>query len=121
MKKLVTAFFLFPTFLSAQLRITPVVPKETDTEINTFTEGRNIHVVYFDSSAKKRNELYVFLPGTNGNGFGAAEANKTAAGLGYHVISLQYPDDAALAMYRNSNDPQVYSKGREEIITGNDV
>lgn len=104
-----------------QLRITPVSPNQTDAQINTFTTDRKMHVVYFDPLAVKRNELFLFLPGTNGTGFGAPELNKTAALLGYHVLSLMYPDSIALARYRELNNPEMYAQGREEIITGNDV
>jgi len=112
---------LTPLLVFSQVRITAVIPQDTDPEINTFTSGNQKHVVYYDPSVNKRNQLYIFLPGTNGTGFGAAKINQLAAKEGYHVISLMYPDDAALAKYSRTNDPEVYSKGREEIITGKDV
>jgi hypothetical protein len=122
MKCLHIFLFLFsPIVLFAQLRTTTVIPNATDPQINTFTYGNKVHVVYYDSSAKKRNQLYIFLPGTNGTGFSGEKVNKIAAQSGYHVISLQYPDSIALNIYRDVNDSTTYSKGREETFSGENV
>jgi len=50
--------------------------------------------------------LLLFLPGTNGHPQEDFPLAETASELGYHVISLMYPDTiAAQQICRDSSDP----------------
>lgn len=105
----------------AQVNIIKISPGITDTAIHAFTGTGYEHYVYVDPSAVQRHQLLVFLPGTNGMGGGGGRFNQLAASLGYHVISLMYPDDFSLSRYQFSADTGNYARGRNEIITGNNT
>lgn len=96
----------------------PVKPSVTEAAITAFNDP---HLVYFNRDVKPRNELLVFLPGTNGKPGGTNLFCQTAADLGYHTLSLSYPTDTAAAAVRNSKDPQAFEKFRLEIIEGRDL
>src|SRR3982751_6598308 len=107
---------------TAQLRTYVILPSITDRAIGTYTSTGDEHYVYLNDSAKKLNKLFVFLPGTNGRGKNAKLVVPFAASLGYHAISLTYSSDLALAMIcKNNADSNCFSKGRQEIIFGEDV
>jgi hypothetical protein len=107
---------------TAQLRTYPILPSLTDRAIGTYTSTGDEHYVYLDDLVKKLNKLFVFLPGTNGRGKNAKFVVPFAASLGYHAISLTYSSDLALAMIcKNNNDSNCFSKGRQEIVFGDDV
>ncbi len=75
-----------------QETVTPieVLPSETDPAIKAFNFP---HLVYLNPTAKKRNKLVIFLPGTNGKPGGTDAFCQTAADLGYDVLALAYPTD----------------------------
>jgi hypothetical protein len=107
---------------TAQLRTYTILPSLTDSSIDSYTGTGDEHYVYLNDSVKKLNKLFVFLPGTNGRGKNAKFVVPFAASLGYHAISLTYCSDLALAMIcKNNADGNCFSKGRQEIIFGDDV
>lgn len=95
-----------------------VLPSATDSEINTFD---TVHGVYFNSSAKSKNKLVVFIPGTNGNGMGAKLFSQVAANEGFHIISLSYPSSVAATICKPQNDENCFENFRLEIIEGKDL
>lgn len=97
---------------------TSVLPSETDKAINTFDDP---HSVYYDAEPKKRGELLVFIPGTNGKTLGTKLFCRLAVSLGYHVISLMYPDDKSATAVKSSSDKDAFTKFRKEIIYGGDL
>ena len=96
----------------------PVRPSDTDPAITKFNDP---HLVYHNSAVKKRNELLVFLPGTNGRPGGTGLFCQTGADLGYHVLALAYSTDVAAATVRDEPDRQAFEKFRTEIIEGRDL
>jgi hypothetical protein len=96
----------------------PVKPSETDPAIKQFDDP---HLIYFNAAAKPRNQLFVFLPGTNGKPGGTNLLCQTAADLGYHTIALAYPTDMSATAVRNDPDPKAFENFRLEIIEGRDV
>ncbi len=94
-----------------------VLPSETDVRI---TEFNSPHLAWLPDGAA-RNQLLVFLPGTGGvpeKGLFQAFTT-TAAALGYHVVTLEYPDNIAAQTHcGQSDDPEAYLKFRNAIITG---
>ncbi len=91
-----------------------VLPSATDREITTFDEP---HLCWLPTAAP-RNQLVVFIPGTNGAPRSRFPYLETAAGLGYHVISLMYPDSIAAQSLMNDPNPQAYVQFRTAIIQG---
>lgn len=96
----------------------PVRASATDAAITAF-DGP--HLVYFNRTAKPRNELLIFLPGTNGKPGGTDLFCQTAADLGYHTLALAYPTDVPATSVRNRPDPKAFENFRLEIIEGRDL
>ncbi len=93
-------------------------PSDTDSAIATFNDP---HLVYFNAKAKPRNELLIFLPGTNGKPGGTNLFCQTAADLGYHTLALAYPTDVPAAAMRFNKDPKGFENFRLELIEGRDL
>ncbi|CAM6003823.1 unnamed protein product [Sphagnum balticum] len=97
--------------------VTSTLPSDTDPGITQFNDPHLSWLPY----TKPRNELLVFVLGTNGKPR-RLPFLETAAQLGYHVISLMYPCDvAAQQVCPNSDDPNAYMNFRLEIIQGQDL
>ena len=95
-----------------------VLPSKTDPAITAFDSP---HLVYLNPTAKKRNKLVIFLPGTNGKPGGTDRFCQTAADLGYDVLALAYPTDIPATKVRGSTDLEAFEKFRREIIEGKDL
>lgn len=94
-----------------------IKPSDTDARIHAFDDP---HMVWLPQG-QKRDQLLVFLPGTGGQPKERFPFAVTAAVLGYHVISLMYPDTvAAQQVCANSTDPEAHMHFRKAIIQGGD-
>lgn len=94
---------------------TATLPSATDPQIKTFDIA---HLSWLPQT-KSRNQLVLFLPGTNGVPRSDFGFTKTAAALGFHTIFLMYPDGiAAQQCCVNRDDPDAYIKFRTAIIEG---
>ena len=125
------SFLLFATGAGAEVTSFPVLPSATDPAIKTFDYAhwiyvnRDILVEHKAGLAPDRHELYLFLPGTHEKGKprgagsqGPGAFCSLAADLGYHVISLTYPDDIPASICRNDRDPKAFEDFRLAIIQG---
>jgi hypothetical protein len=100
-----------------------VTPSATDPEIQTFDYP---HAVYFPAAARLRNQLLLFIPGTqprdkkgDAEKPGAIRFCKNAALAGYHVVYLMYPNDLAAAeACANKPDRDAFSLFRWALIEG---
>ncbi len=96
-----------------------VPPVATDAAI---ARSNAPHRVHFDPAAPRRNQLLVFLPGTDGRNDGPPRAfSTTAAELGYHVIDLAYPNYISATVCWRDSDPACFENFRREIIEGRDT
>jgi len=96
---------------------TASLPAQTDQRIDSFNEP---HMSWVPAK-QPRGQLLVFLPGTGGQPKSHFPFASTASDLGYHVISLMYPDSVAAQQdCMNSSDPDAYMKFRLAIISGGD-
>jgi hypothetical protein len=114
---LVCAYFLHAQSYQA------ILPNATDAAIDSYTSAANneYHTVYFQEGSKKKNLLFVFLPGTGGIPAGYDSICATAANLGYHAIGLMYPNTPAIGTLCQPNkDSLCFEKTRLEIIDGKD-
>lgn len=116
-----TALIVLASVLTCQGELSSpykVQPSLTDKAIKEFDDP---HLVYFNKSVKPRNELLIFLPGTNGKPGGTNLFCQTAADLGYHTVAIAYPTDIPAARVRDEKDPDAFEKFRLEIIEGRDL
>ncbi|MFI5387714.1 MAG: BPSS1187 family protein [Fimbriimonadales bacterium] len=95
-----------------------VRPSETDPAINTFDSP---HSIFVDPDAKSRDELLVFLPGTNGKTRNTDSFCDTAAERGYMVINLMYPDSIPAAIVAKSKDRDDFLDFRLTVIEGKNL
>ncbi len=94
---------------------TATLPSDTDSRITTFNAPHMSRV----PTSTPRNQLLLFLPGTGGKPREHFAFTKIAAALGYHSISLMYPDNlASQTKCSQSADPHAYIKFRLAIIQG---
>jgi len=124
MKYLLTLIFIFvccvsavgPVYAQRQTYLIP--PKDTDLQIDTAQEP---HYVALNKSAPRKNQLFLFLPGSNARPQQYTVLSDTAADLGFHVINLRYQNDKALVrVCGNDPDLDCHEKVRMEIIDGTD-
>jgi hypothetical protein len=97
-----------------------IIPPRTPTQIDTDPQS---HYVALNKSMPSKNQLFLFFPGTGGTPFFQQQLNNTAAELGFHVISLNYPNDQAVngdLCVGASADLDCYAKVRLEIKDGVD-
>lgn len=94
-----------------------VLPHETDPAIRRFDQP---YRMFLDASVAPRGQLLVFLPGTGATTDGQDEFGRTAAGVGYHVIYLMYPNDVPAAVCQDDVDENSFENFRREIIAGGD-
>ena len=82
-----------------------VLPSDTDPGIHEFNSQ---HLIFVDPAAKSRDQLLVFLPGTNGKPGNTDAFCETAAEAGYMVIDLMYPDSLPAADLNRSSNPDDF-------------
>ncbi len=117
------SLLLFPIIAQAQLLTINVLPSTTDANIDTYTNSTSneYHICYINQSIAPRNELLVFLPGSNGKPNGNDYFDQLAANLGYHVIGLMYPNSPAVgSLCDTSVNADCFTDVRLEIIDGID-
>ena len=105
--------------------VVSILPSVTDPAIKTFDSphaiyiNRKIIVQNEPELPRDRHELLLWLTGTGGKAQGAAVGFcGLAADLGYHVISLMYPDELAATACANDSDPKSFETFRLAIIQG---
>lgn len=97
-----------------------VSPSSTDSNIR---DKGTRHFVYIDTSVRKRNQLFVFLPGTGAPARVYTKILKTAASQGYHAVGLIYENDKAVnydicTPQNVKSDPDCHRNVRLEILDG---
>jgi hypothetical protein len=103
----------------AQRQTLLINPQSTDPEISANLEP---HYVAINRIAPRKNQLFVFLPGTGGLPQYYQLISNRAADLGFHVINLNYPNDEAVRDLCGAPnaDLDCYAKVRLEIKDGTD-
>lgn len=81
----------------------------------------NLHFAYVNPASTPRNRLVLFFPGTGGVAANYRLWVKHAANLGFHAISLTYPNAVAVnALCSNVADSTCHSRARLETFDGQD-
>lgn len=124
MKITCAAAFLLVTLAQAEVTTFPVIPAATDPEIKHFDEphwvyvDRDIVVEHQAGRAQDRHELLLWLTGTGGKGHDAQGLANLAADLGYHVVTLMFPNDIAASACANDGNPKSFEELRMAVIQG---
>lgn len=113
------ALFWAAGSLTAQPIMRKIDPRDTDRAIDEWTED---HLVFIDPAARKKNILFVFLPGTNLGPAGYTTITRFAASRGFHAVALTYANSGTVNRDHcpGSSDPDCHENVRMEIIDGTD-
>ncbi|HEY1686702.1 MAG TPA: hypothetical protein VGG19_18220 [Tepidisphaeraceae bacterium] len=123
--KTALAFLLcFCVFAHGETISFSVKPSTTDPLIKTFDTpswvyiNRDIVIGHDKKLPADRHQLLLWLVGTGGFGHSAQGFANLAADLGYHVITLMYPDNVPAALCAHDDDPESFEKFRMALIEG---
>lgn len=111
---------LQPAFSQTPYGFRQILPAATDPAINGSSDP---HDVYLDSQTPPLNKLLVFFPGTTASGDDYGLFLQTAAGMGYHVIGLDYENEASinLSVCQATRDTTCHRRARYEVWFGEDT
>ena len=118
------ALLLVSSLAGAEVVSLPILPSATDAHIQNLDGShwmyidRDIIVDHKPSLPQDRHELLLWLTGTGGKGHDAQGFANLAAELGYHVLSVMYPDDIPATACANDTDPRSFEDFRMAIIAG---
>ncbi len=127
MKAFCLVMFLLASVASAEVTSVSIKPSLTDPEIKNYDEPHWIYVnrdIVVDRKAdlaQDRHELLLWIPGTGSRGHDAQGLANLAADLGYHVVTLMYPDDTAASACADDGNPKAFEQFRMAIIEGGDA
>lgn len=127
MKPLHAAILLSATWAHAELTSVPVRPSATDPAIKSFDDphwiyvNRDIVVEHQKALSQDRHELLLWLTGTGGRGHDAQGFSTLAADLGYHVVTLMFPDAIPATACASDSNPKAFEDFRMAIIQGGDA
>jgi len=94
-----------------------ILPHETDSLIRKTDEP---HYAFLNTTLPRRNKLLLFLGGTNTSPQYFLEFSKTAAGMGFHVINVQYMNSVTARVCEDVADMKCFNAYHEEVIFGKD-
>lgn len=116
---LLAGLFLLSLKNIAQLSTFYVHPHVIDTN---YVAAQDSHYVAISASAASNNLLLVFIDGSGSNTKDYTDFPKLAASLGYHVVSIAYPNSPTVgSMCDASTDSLCFDKVRQEICYGTPV
>src|SRR5260370_29848450 len=122
MKCIYAATLLLATLAHAEVTTVSILPSASDPAIKTFDNphwiyvNRDIAVEQKSELPKDRHELLLWLTGTGGKGKTAVGFCNLAADLGYHVVTLMYPDDIPATACANDSNPKSFERFRMSVI-----
>jgi len=111
--------FVNPTTTGAGIRDLIAFPPD---QVNPgWATANRDHLVAFDPAARHANRLFVFLAGSGGLPEHYQRIATRAAELGFHAVSLAYPNWPAVAeLLAGETDPLVAGRIRRERLYGVD-
>lgn len=124
MKAIYVASLLSVTLAQAEVTSIPILPSATDPAIKTFNlphyiyVNREIVVEHKQGLPQDRHELLLWITGTGGKGHDAQGLSNLAADLGYHVVTLMFPDDIPASACASDSNPKSFENFRMAIIQG---
>jgi len=79
------------------------------------------HLAVYNTSATPVKKLFLMIPGTAGIATDFRMMDSIIAGMGYHVISLDYKNNVVTTVCTNSKDSMCFDNFRQEIMFGTPV
>lgn len=105
--------------LTAQVKVTTADPGKTMPGIR---QVHGPHLALYDASARHpRRRLILMIEGTGASAGSMRKIDSVFAAMGYHVISLDYPNNVISTICLHSKDTLCADHFRKEIITGDPV
>ena len=106
------------TGIRAQLKVQFISPDATDGGI-TVVHGP--HIALYDPAAPSRHQLLLMIAGTGGAAVYTRRFDSCFAAMGFHVISIDYPNNVISTTCSNSKDSSCFDDFRQEINFGTPV
>ena len=106
------------TGIRAQLKVQFISPDATDGGI-TVVHGP--HIALYDPAAPSRHQLLLMIAGTGGVAVYTRRFDSCFAAMGFHVISIDYPNNVISTTCSNSKDSSCFDDFRQEINFGTPV
>lgn len=101
-----------------QVKMLRVRPWKVDTAV---LEVHGPHIALYDSVAEQRRELVLMLEGTGAPALSCRKFDSSLARMGYHAISLDYPNEVITTVCSDSPDSACFDGFRQEIVFGTPV
>ena len=114
--KYVYLFLLLLANAFAFSQVQPINIAPSVTDVGYSTNDPDHYLVY--NPGTQNNTLVLWLGGTSSNPAVYWRICRFAGELGFHVISLSYPNDVAAAPLGNDPDSTVFERYRQEICFG---
>ncbi|MEC5143837.1 hypothetical protein [Chitinophaga sp. 212800010-3] len=114
--------FLVVLFCAAaaypQVKVKLVDPAATASALKAI---HSPHMVMTPESAADLHQLLLMIPGTGGHAVDFRTFDSCFAAMGYHVISLDYPNNVITTVCSKSEDSTCFDHFRQEIVFGTPV
>jgi hypothetical protein len=114
---LFTAFGLYTSTI-AQVKVRLISPDATDSRITTV---HGPHIALYDAAAASRHQLVLMIEGTGDLATRMRPIDSCFATMGFHVISIDYPNNVISTTCSNSTDSNCFDEFRQEINFGTPV
>lgn len=114
----VSVMSLLTLWSTAQVKMLKIDPKATDSRL---TVAHGPHIALYDRGAADKGRLILMMEGTGGSAMSMQPVDSVFATLGFHVVSLDYPNDVISTVCAHSKDSACSDHFREEIVTGRPV
>lgn len=118
MKLLLAAVFLLPATVLAQLKVLEIAPDATGSRI-TVVHGP--HIALYDPAAPSHHQLVLMIEATGDHATRMRVFDSCFAAMGYHVISIDYPNNVISTTCSTSSDSSCFDNFRQEINFGTPV
>lgn len=101
-----------------KIKVIPVDPMATGDGIKMI---HGTHIALYNPLKPDKHKLVFMITGTGTTAYGAIKMDSCFAEMGYHVITLDYPNNINSIICKNSSDSTSFDHFREEIVTGHAV
>lgn len=101
--------------LAQQVKVVAVDPEITGEGIKRIHGN---HIALYNPVKPDKHKLVFMITGTGSHATSALHMDSCIAELGFHAISIDYPNEMNSICCKNSQDSTCFNRFREEIVTG---